>query len=266
MSHGSVRILGCGSSGGVPLITGNWGHCNPTHPRNNRTRPSILIQYAGKNILVDASPDVRQQLLRAQIQTIDALIITHAHADHCHGMDDLRQIFLHQGRAIPVFSDDITLARLQHMFNYMFETKHPIYPAYFEAHTITPGQPLDHVMLHDVPVPIIPFTQHHGHQRSLGVRFGNCAYSTDVNDFPTKSHSYLQNLDLWIVDCLRYHAHPTHAHFDLTCAWIHQFQPKRAVLTHMSEFLDYDDIAQKCKSMSICAVQPGYDGMILNIG
>lgn len=261
MDINTLRILGCGSSGGVPLITGNWGDCNPNNPRNRRMRSSVLIQSGGKNILIDASPDVRAQLLDARISSIDAVIITHAHADHCHGMDELRHFFIQNQTPIPLFSDGKTLQTLKHRFGYMFTTQHAIYPAHFEAYEVTPNRSIDHGVLKALPYPILPFYQDHGPSQTLGIRMGNIAYSTDVKGFPGESLPYLCNLDLWVVDCLRYHEHPSHAHFELTRTWIETYQPKRALLTHMSEFLDEQDLSQKCAEITCSDVRPAYDGM-----
>ncbi len=248
-----IHVLGCGSSGGVPLISGNWGRCNPDNPKNRRTRTSILVQVKEKNILIDASPDLREQLLRIGVNTIDAVLITHAHADHCHGLDELRQIFFHQQKKIPVYAEAVTLEKVQSMFSYMFISTHPIYPEYLTGHAIRPGT----FMVDDLPITM--FEQSHGYQQTSGFKIGSMAYSTDVKSFPKESEIYLKNLSLWIVDCLRYEEHHTHAHFELTMDWIKQFQPKRAILTHMCERIDYDDIFSRCPEN----VTPAYDRMIL---
>ena len=234
-----IKILGCGSSGGVPLISGNWGACDPNNPKNHRTRSSIVVQVDGQNILIDTSPDLRQQLLRASINTIDAVILTHAHADHLHGIDELRHIFFHQKKKIPIYADGKTLEKVLHAFSYMFQPTDSFYPAFLEAHpieseTINIGKTTIHI-----------FDQEHGHQRSSGIKIGNMAYSTDVKSFPERSKKYLHNLDLWIVDCLRYEPHHTHAHFDITMGWIEGFKPKIAILTHLSEQMDFEELTKK---------------------
>ncbi len=250
-----VHVLGCGSSGGVPLISGNWGACDPLNPKNNRTRASVLVQVEGKNILIDTSPDLRSQLLRANISTIDAVLLTHAHADHCHGMDELRQIFFHQGKKIPVYADIVTLEKVQAMFSYMFFSPDSFYPDYLVGHAIEDNN----FAIEGVPVTM--FHQLHGHQRSSGFRIGGMAYSTDVKYFPKESEKSLMGLDVWVVDCLRYEEHQTHAHFDLTMSWIETFMPKRTVLTHMCEHLDYDELLSQCPAN----VLPGFDGMVVDI-
>ncbi len=251
-----VHILGCGSSGGVPLISGNWGQCNPENPKNRRTRASILVQLAGKNILIDTSPDLRQQLLRAKVNTIDAVLLTHAHADHCHGLDELRQIFFHQGDKIPIYADTVTLQKVQTMFSYMFFSPDSFYPDYLVGHAIEE----ETIAIID-GVTVVLFEQLHGHQRSSGFRIDNMAYSTDVKHFPWPSERHLENLDLWIVDCLRYEEHQTHAHFDLAMRWVEKYKPRKTILTHMCEHLDYDDLLSRCPQ----GVTPAFDGMVIHI-
>ena len=262
----TIRILGCGSSGGVPLIYGHWGDCDPHHPKNRRSRSSLLLQKDTKNILIDASPDLRQQLLRENIHHIDAVLMTHAHADHCLGLDELRQIFFYQQRKIPIFADPLTMETLCHRFAYMFHQTDSAYPSYLESN------PLEENSLSLEGLHITAFDQDHGHQKSIGYRFesrdGIFAYSTDVLRFPQSSHQHLYNLDLWIVDCLRYHPHPTHAHFDQTMEWITIFQPKNVILTHMSEYLDFEDLSKRCKESlqylpHTQTITPAWDGMMI---
>lgn len=263
-----IRILGCGSSAGVPLIYGHWGDCDPNHPKNRRSRSSILLQDKDKHLLIDASPDLRQQLLRENIQHIDAVLMTHAHADHCLGLDELRQIFFHQQRKIPVFADPSTMETLCHRFSYMFHQTNAAYPSYLES------LPLDDTALSLGTLYIKAFDQDHGHQKSTGYKVksphGTFAYSTDVLRFPETAHQHLYNLDLWIVDCLRYHPHPTHAHFDQTMAWVKMFQPRHVVLTHMSEYLDFDDLSKRCNDAlgnlpQTKTITPAWDGMMIEL-
>lgn len=250
-----VTILGSGASGGVPLITGSWGVCDSKNPKNRRTRSSILVQVDGKNILVDTSPDLREQLLRTNVKTIDAVLLTHAHADHLHGIDELRQIFFHQQRKIPVYADVQCLERVYQAFSYMFHAADSFYPTFLEGHAIEN----DTFTIDGTIVQL--FEQDHGHQRSSGFKIGKMAYSTDVKSIPEKSESYLYGLDLWIVDCLRDEEHRTHAHTGLTLEWIEKYQPKRSILTHLSELLDYEDLSARLPK----GVEAAYDGMVLEI-
>ena len=264
----NLCILGCGSSGGVPLIYNHWGDCDPKNPKNRRTRSSLLLHYENSHILLDASPDLRQQLLRENIHHIDAVLMTHAHADHCLGLDELRQIFFHQQRKIPLFADPSTMETLCHRFSYMFHKTDAAYPSFLESHA-----------LEDNPfalngLRITSFDQEHGHQKSIGYRIDglnwSMVYSTDVLSFPEKSQEHLYHLDLWIVDCLRYHPHPTHAHFDQTMDWIQTFKPKHVVLTHMSEYLDFNDLVGRCQETLMHmpdtqTITPAWDGMKIQV-
>jgi phosphoribosyl 1,2-cyclic phosphate phosphodiesterase len=248
-----VTILGCGTSGGVPSITGTWGACDPTDPRNRRRRVSIMVEQAGSRLIVDTSPDLREQCLSAGIDRLDAVLLTHDHADHTHGIDDLRGIAGRMRRRVPVHADARTVATLRRRFDYIFEDTLG-YPAICDAHVI------------DGPfrvgaIPVVPFRQHHGEIDSLGFRFGGVAYSTDLVDLPAESWPVVSGLDLWIVDALRYEPHPTHAHLDLTLQWIARARPKRAILTHMNWDMDYAALAARLPA----GVEPGIDGLAVDI-
>jgi phosphoribosyl 1,2-cyclic phosphate phosphodiesterase len=245
-----VRILGCGTSGGVPRIDGLWGACDPNDPRNRRRRVSILVSDAKTRVLIDTSPDVREQLLDAGIKHLDAIFWTHDHADHSHGIDDIRGLFQAMKQRIPGYGDARTMAVLQQRFDYIF-AGHDGYPPTITANI------LDGNTVKIGALQIASFEQIHGPIRSLGFRIGSFAYSTDLNDIPAVSEPYLRNLDVWIVDCLRYTPHPTHPHLDMTLGWIDKFKPKRAVLTHMNWDLDYATLAAQLPA----GVEPGYDGM-----
>lgn len=247
-----VTILGCGSSGGVPLITGNWGNCDPNNPKNNRTRSSILVQTQGLNILIDTSPDLRHQLLRTGIDRIDAVLYTHRHADHIFGIDDLRQIYMAHKRSIPIYADSQTLAYLERTFAYIFKETDSLYPAFLTSHVFEGPfriQDLD----------IIPFIQNHGEQDSFGFRIGDFAYSTDFKNIPADSLAKLANLKLWVVDCLRDEPHQTHSHYEHTLNLIHKLKPRKAILTHMTQYLDYEILRKRCPP----DVEPAYDGMVI---
>jgi len=255
-----VTVLGCGGSGGVPLIGGVWGSCNPTNPRNRRRRVSIHIAAAGQSILVDASPDLRQQLLDAEIKHVDAVLFTHDHADHCHGIDDLR--FLRPDSKKPpidAWATPETFAALQRRFEYIFRQNEvasgvlyrPFLAARLVAGPFAVGS-----------VGVRPFEQQHGFGSvTTGYRVGRMAYSTDVVGLDDRAYAALEDLDLWIVDCLRFEPHPTHAHFDLTMSWVERVRPKRTLLTHLNHMIDYDELARRCPP----GVEPAYDGLCVDL-
>ena len=252
-----VTILGCGSSGGVPLIGNIWGPCDPNDSRNIRRRVSILVKKNKKAFLVDTSPDLRMQMLDANIKDVDAVLYTHSHADHVHGIDDLRAFCWQRkdNKPLPIYSDQYTIDQITKRFDYAFENKYgPAVPS-LAANTISIGNNT----IQGVNVEAIK--QIHGKGFSLGYRFDNVAYSTDVNNFPEESMDQLKNLDLWIVDCVRYEPHYSHSHFDQTISWIKKLKPKRAILTHMGHWLDYNELKNKCPDN----VEPGIDGMVIKI-
>ena len=252
-----VTILGCGGSGGVPLATGYWGACDPENPRNRRHRVSILVEEGSTVILVDTSPDLRQQALAVNLKRLDAVLYTHAHADHMHGIDDLRPFNRAMGRAIDIYGSPETMAEVKSRFGYVVA---PLAPAGgFYKPVLVP---------HDVTGPftvggieILPFEQDHGFSKTTGYRIGDIAYSTDCVDLPEASFAALKDLRLWIVDCLRFEPHPTHAHFEKVLSWVARVKPERAVLTHMNQSVDYDTIAAQCPS----GVEPGYDFMEIEV-
>jgi phosphoribosyl 1,2-cyclic phosphate phosphodiesterase len=252
-----VTILGCGPSSGVPLIGGNWGRCDPANPKNRRTRPSVLVEAQGQTILIDTSPDLRAQLLAAEVRRIDAVLYTHDHADHVHGADDLRTVSRLMGRQpIPAYADPETLTSITGRFGYLFE-----------------GHGTPDAMYHPIlvptridgpfgvgPVEVTPFVQDHGICATLGFRIGGFGYSTDVVRLDDAAFAALAGVELWIVDCLRDGAaHPTHANLATSLAWIERVKPRRAVLTHMNTEADYERLAAACPT----GVEPGYDGMVL---
>jgi phosphoribosyl 1,2-cyclic phosphate phosphodiesterase len=246
-------ILGCGSSGGVPLATGYWGQCNPNNPKNTRTRSSVIVKYEGLSILVDTSTDLRHQLLRENIHSIDAILYTHTHADHVHGVDELRQLYFQNREKLHVYAKGSVLEKIHQSFSYLFQEVDSFYPTFLQGHAIENS----HFHINDVP--LIMFEQNHGHQKSYGFRFGNVAYSTDVKSFPKESEEFLEGLDIWIIDCLGYFPHATHAHFDVVMEWIEKFKPKQTYFTHMCEQLDYDELKSRCPTH----VVPAYDGLRL---
>ena len=268
-----VTILGSGSSGGVPRFggedgAGDWGACDSNEPKNRRTRCSVLVQKAHPefgfqhdkvtSVLVDTSPDMRTQLLAAKCSRLDAVLFTHDHADQSHGIDDLRVFALQMRKRIAVYIDNATGGELLNRFDYCFRQKPgSLYPAILE-HSHMP--PCGDVLSIDGPsgeIETTPFLQFHGPVNSLGFRFGDIAYSSDVVGLPEESFAALQNLDCWIVDALQYKPHATHAHLDLTLEWIERVKPKRAILTNLHVHMDYQTLKRELPE----GVEPAYDGM-----
>lgn len=253
-----VRLLGCGSSGGVPTIGNVWGSCDPANPKNRRRRPSVLVESGGTRVLVDTSPDMREQLLDAGVAGFDAVLYTHDHADHVHGIDDLRIVRRHTTRNIDVYAGPDVLDRITRRFGYLF-TGHGGLDGFY--------RPICDPHVIDGPfrvgaLDVVPYVQDHGICRSLGFRFGPFAYSTDVVGLPEESLVALDGVDTWIVDCLRDgEPHPTHANLDVTLAWIARVKPRHAVLTHMNHQADYEAMKKRLPP----EVEPGYDGMVLEI-
>lgn len=251
-----VTILGCGGSSGVPVIGIGWGDCDPNNPKNRRRRVSILVDDGETSVMIDSAPEMREQLTDIDCRHLDAVVFTHEHADHTHGLNDLRNMAAVMSRRIDVYGDMRTLDSLTTRFSYAFQQPHgSLYRAFLEAHVIS--GPFDVGSLH-----IVPFEQDHGQESgSLGFRIGNVAYSTDLIGLSDDAFDVLDGVDTWIVDCQQYTPHPTHAHFDLTLSWIERLKPRRAVLTHMSHKLDYDELKSRCPA----GVEPAYDGMIVDI-
>jgi phosphoribosyl 1,2-cyclic phosphate phosphodiesterase len=261
-----VRILGCGSSGGVPRLGEGgpqWGVCDPAQPRNRRTRCSVLVSRKGANgdtrALVDTSPDLREQLLAAKVGRLDGVLITHDHADQTHGMDDLRVLVLAaKGRKIDLWSDRFALDSLERKFSYIFKTPpNRDYPPILTPHVLP--EPFVPFQI-DGPggaLPVLSFGLGHGRIRSLGFRFGNIAYSPDVDALDDAAFAALEGVECWIVDALRHTPHPSHAHLGRTLEWIARVKPRRAILTNMHVDMDYDTLLRELPP----GVEPGYDGM-----
>lgn len=256
-----VTILGCGGSGGVPLIGDVWGACNPANPRNRRRRPSVLVEWRNKSILIDTTPDLRDQLLDARARRIDAILYTHAHADHVHGIDDLRSVvrLMGKGTTIDVYAEPSVIDQLMTRFGYLFVGGAPLdalYRPILVPHRVS-GR------FSAAGLDVVGFGQDHGIGPSTGFRLGNFAYSTDVVKLPEESFSVLAGVELWVVDCLRIeNAHPTHAHLAVTLDWINRVRPKRAILTHMNHQADYDELARALPP----GVEAGYDGLTVELG
>lgn len=258
-----LTILGCGTSGGVPRVGNHWGACDPANPKNKRKRCSLLaerIEPGGTTAaLVDSSPDLRQQLLDVGVGWLDGVLYTHDHADHTHGIDDLRMVSFNGRRRVDVYYDAVTGKQLRSRFGYCFDTPPGSeYPAILKGHEIRAGEPVK-ISGPGGAIRALPFRQIHGQGETFGFRFGGIAYSPDVNDLPEESLEALQDLDVWILDALRYTPHPSHFSVEQALAFIARVRPKRAVLTHMHVDLDYETLRRQLPE----GVEPGYDGMVL---
>lgn len=257
MPEVALRILGCGASTGVPVIGCECAVCRSTDARNHRTRASVMFEVGEKRILVDTSPDLRQQALREGISQVDAILFTHDHADHTHGIDEVKAFNHYRQAVIPAYGDAVTLASLKQRFSYVFQPPIPAYgwfrPA-LEAYEIGADGLVD---VAGVPVRVFP--QRHGRHLSLGFRVGNIAYSTDCNQLDEAAFEALKGTEIWVVDCLRLEAAPTHAHMALTLEWVQRVKPRLAVLTHMSHHCDYQALIDQLPD----GVVPGIDGMRL---
>ncbi|MBX3593894.1 MBL fold metallo-hydrolase [Sphingomonas sp.] len=250
-----VRILGSGTSSGVPRIGNDWGACDPAEPRNRRTRASILVESATTRVLVDTSPDMRAQLLAAGVSDIDAVIWTHDHADHCHGIDDLRQLMHARGGPVPGFAPDAAARSLRARFRYVFEGGGP----YRATATIAPL--VDGMTIGDITIRTVD--QPHGGITSAGLRFEcgerSVGYATDFNEFTTGMRHLYSGLDLWVADALRHRPHPTHPHLAQTLQWARECAVPRTVLVHMDNSMDYRTLSRELPN----GVEPGHDGMEL---
>ncbi|MBW8814540.1 MAG: MBL fold metallo-hydrolase [Caulobacterales bacterium] len=260
-----ITILGCGSSGGVPRADGEWGVCDPAEPKNFRTRCSLLVRRLGEGaqdpqaqttVLVDASPELRLQTAKAGVKRVDAVLLTHDHADQVHGLDDVRAFYLRQQARIPCWMDAATDASLMRRFGYIFEGEGG-YPAICDRHAIPAHGQAWSVDGPSGAIPVTTFDQDHGGVRSVGYRFGDVAYSSDVVGLDEAAFAALQGLDVWIVDALRRRPHPTHAHLDRALEWIARVKPRRAILTNMHIDLDY---AALCAELP-AGVEPAFDGL-----
>jgi phosphoribosyl 1,2-cyclic phosphate phosphodiesterase len=255
-----VTILGCGSSGGVPRVAQGWGACDPNNPRNRRRRCSILIEQGDTTptqVLVDCSPDLREQLLDANVMRLDGVLMTHSHADHTHGMDDLRPLFLVMRRRIDVHMDEATAQVVRQSFAYLFQTPNgSLYPPLVNDKRIAHGEACV-IDGPGGPIETTPFELEHGEINALGLRIGGLAYTPDVSAIGPQSLRYLKDLDVWIIDALRYRDHPSHFSLDEALAWIGKMQPRRAIVTNLHTDLDYETLRRSLPEN----VEPAYDGM-----
>jgi phosphoribosyl 1,2-cyclic phosphate phosphodiesterase len=262
MAQMRITILGCGSSGGVPRLGGHWGACDPEEPKNRRGRCSALVERIGPegttSVLIDTSPDMRQQLLNAGVSRLDAVLYTHSHADHVHGLDDLRMIVINMRARLPVWADAPTRAALLERFGYAFiRPEGSMYPPILDMHDIEGDVTIDGP---GGALTFTPFLVNHGGMDALGFKMNNVAYLPDVASIPDDVWPHLQGLRCWIVDALRRDPHPTHSHLDQTLQWIADMAPQEAVLTNMHNDLDYQTLRGELPAH----ISPAYDGMTLN--
>lgn len=259
-------VTGCGSSPGTPRIIGEWGACDPANPKNRRRRAAAVVERISSSgdvtrVAIDTGPDFREQMLDAGAVRLDGVVYTHAHADHIHGIDDLRGYFLAQHQRIDIFADAPTLARLEQGFDYCFKTP----PGSSYPPIVNP-----HLILHDTPFEIAgpggpirfePLPQFHGDMLSLGFRIGGIAYCPDVSGFPDETVARLGDLDVLVIDALQYKPHPSHLSLAQALDWIDRLKPRRAVLTHMHLPLDYATVMTETPDH----VEPAYDGLVIEL-
>tara|TARA_R110002074_G_scaffold122771_1_gene257760 strand:+ start:317 stop:1114 length:798 start_codon:yes stop_codon:yes gene_type:complete len=256
-------ILGCGSSGGVPRLGGHWGNCDPSNPRNRRRRCSMLVERITPDgrtrVLVDTSPDMRQQLLDAGVGQLDGVVWTHAHADHVHGIDDLRMIVINQRRMLDIWADDATWADLSTRFAYAFQTPPgSSYPPILSRHSLSGPVKVEGA---GGPITFHPIRVGHGEIEALGLRIGGLAYMPDVNVIPPDAQALLSDLDVWVLDALRRTPHPSHLSLSESLAWIDRMKPRRGVLTNMHLDLDYATVMAETPE----TVVPAHDGMTIEL-
>jgi phosphoribosyl 1,2-cyclic phosphate phosphodiesterase len=258
-------ILGCGSSMGVPRPALGWGACDPGNPKNRRRRTSLLVERTGSGgatrVLVDTSPDLREQLLDADVQWLDGVLMTHEHADHCHRIDDLRPLFVKKRRRLDMYMTGATADVIRARFGYCFATPPGSeYPPIANEHRIAPGTVVT-VTGEGGSVTALPILQQHGDIVSLGFRFGSFAYSCDLSDLPPESAKALAGVEVWVVDALRYSPHPSHFSLADALGWIERIKPKRAILTNLHSDLDYAKLAAELPPN----VEPAYDGISVTL-
>lgn len=258
----TYTILGCGSSMGVPRVALGWGSCDPNNPKNRRRRCALLATRTNEHghhtrVLIDCTPDCRMQLLDAAVDWLDGVMITHEHADHTHGIDDLRPLFIHKRRKVDVYLDEPTSRAMHARFAYCFMTPPGSeYPPIAKEHRLVPGHAVT-VSGQGGDIEVMPILQEHGDIPSLGFRIGNVAYSADIKNLPEESLPLMQGLDVWIVDALRRAPHPSHMNLEESLYWIDRVKPKRAILTNLHTDMDYATLTAELPAH----VEPAYDGL-----
>ena len=255
-----ITVLGSGSSAGTPSVEAGWGKCDPNNPKNRRTRPSILVEDQDNRILVDTSPDLREQLLRHDIKHLDGVIYTHAHSDHLHGIDDLRGINRLMNASIPMYADGATLKSIQKRFSYVLEPLAPDAEIYYKStmvpHEFTHGQTFEAGGLS-----VRAIEQDHAYMNTYGLRFGDFAYSTDLIAMHEEGFEMLEGIKVWMLGTFTQGEHPTHLGVEQALEWIERIKPERAYLTHLSFHLDYEKL--QCRlpdNVYVC-----YDGMVIDV-
>ncbi len=252
-----VTVLGCGGSGGVPLIGNNWGDCDPQEPKNRRSRVSLLVEHEDQTILVDTSPDMRQQLLDANVKDLSAIFYTHAHADHAHGIDNIRSVNWMTQKAVQLYANEETMLDLKNSFSYIFDQAPPekrFHKPSVETHLIQSEMNFG-------ALKVKTFEQKHGDTISMGFRFNDFAYSTDVSELSEEAFDILHGVKVWVVGAIRHQPHYTHAHVGLALEWIDRIKPEKAYLTHMSHTMDYQTVMDNTPSN----VEPAYDGLVIKL-
>ena len=257
----TATILGCASSAGVPRVGQGWGACDPSEPRNRRRRCALLLERTGPEgvttVLIDIGPDIREQLIGADVRRLDGVLVTHPHADHIHGIDDLRPIYLRAGRRIDIHMDEPTALRVRDAFSYVFQTPPgSSYPPMATDLRLSAGSPCT-IAGPGGPIEATPFDLNHGEINALGFRIGKLAYTPDVKRIPDASRALLEGLDVWIIDALRDRPHPSHFSLAEALAEIEAMRPKQAVLTNLHTDLDYETLRKRLPEHIV----PAYDGM-----
>lgn len=254
-----VTVLGCGNSTGVPCVGCDCAVCTSSDPRNKRSRVSVLVEQAGQHILIDSSPDLRQQALRHHIRKVDAVLYTHDHADHANGIDDLRSFNYLSGKELPAYGMPGTLDTLKTRFPYAFMPRPVLWSRPCLIPHALPDTPAGKFNFEGISIDY--FEQRHAKVKTLGFRIANFAYSTDVKEIPEHSFEVLEGTEVWLVDCLRYKEAFSHSHLELTLRWIERVKPRLAILTHMDHDFDYNKLSNELPA----GVVPAYDGMLIEL-
>ncbi len=255
-----VTILGCGSAAGTPTVSGGWGKCDPKNPKNRRRRSSILVEEGHTRILVDTSPDLREQMLATELKGLEAVLFTHGHADHIHGIDDIREISRITQAPLPIYATPETLQILETRFGYVFKgipPGKPIFRPWLLPNAIAPTEAFS-----IGNIQVMPFPQDHGYGAvTMGFNFGDVVYSTDLIDLPEISKPFIAGAKVWIVGVLSDMPYPTHVHVEQALAWVKELKPQRTIITHMSNSLDYDTLIAHLP----VGVTPAFDGMVVEV-
>jgi phosphoribosyl 1,2-cyclic phosphate phosphodiesterase len=255
-----IIVLGSGASSGTPAVDWGWGRCDPANPRNRRTRPSILVEDGETRILVDTAPELRAQLLAAGVRSVDAVVYTHAHADHLHGIDDLRAVNRARNAALPVYADPATMEIVRQRFAYAFEPLDAQAKFHYKP-TLVPQVIENGDVFRVGSIPVRAFAQDHGYSTTFGFRFGAAAYTTDVVELSEAAFAILEGISLWIIGTLVDRPHPTHCDIEKALAWIRRIGPAKAVLSHLGNDLDYDRLTARLPA----GVEVAYDGMVVAV-